>query len=70
VVSFVIDYRRKFTIGVKFKGTMYTNGICLANFGLLIDRTSSTYLKVMRLKALAFVIFFLSLISYCINFAS
>jgi hypothetical protein len=45
------------------------NGIQLATFGLLTDRTSSIYLKVIRLKALASVIV-LSLIRFCINSAS
>jgi hypothetical protein len=69
VFSFVIESGRKMTIGVispnekQKSGSVlsiissyfgYSNGIQLAKFGLLIDRTSPIYLNV-KLKALAFV---------------
>jgi len=44
------------------------NGIQLTTFGLLTDRASSIYLKVIRLKALASAIV-LSLIRFCVNSA-
>ena len=72
VVSFVIESDRKFTVEVIVKTLGrgccffnltffwgYINGIQLAQFGLLIDRTSTINLK-LRLKAIASVFFFVS----------
>jgi ABC-type dipeptide/oligopeptide/nickel transport system permease subunit len=62
----VSGQRKQFLVSLLFQLLLgYINGILLAKFGLLIDRTLSIFLKV-RLNVLASVIM-LPLISFCLE---